>query len=102
MRIFDCTLFYDEDMILEIRLKMLDRYVDKFVICESKYTHSGAEKKLNFDIKKFSDFKKKIIYIPIDNEPDGLIYKKKIMIFLKNLFTEEQTVLKELHIKEIN
>jgi len=77
MKIFDCTLFYDEDMILEIRLNMLNKYVDKFVISESKYTHSGEKKKLNFDIKKFSDFKKKIIYIPIDDEQDGLIYKKK-------------------------
>ena len=89
MKIFDCTLFYDEDMILEIRLNILNKYVDKFVIAESMYTHSGAKKELNFDIRKFSDFKKKIIYIPIDNEPDGLIYKKKIMIFLKNLLTEE-------------
>ena len=77
MKIFDCTLFYDEDMILEIRLNILNKYVDKFVISESKYTHSGEKKKLNFDIKKFSDFKKKIIYIPIDDEPDGLIYQKK-------------------------
>ncbi len=77
MKIFDCTLFYDEDMILEIRLNMLNKYVDKFVICESKYTHSGAEKRLNFDIKKFSEFKKKIIYIPVNNEPEGLIYEEK-------------------------
>ena len=40
MKIFDCTLFYDEDMILEIRLNMLNKYVDKFVISESKYTHN--------------------------------------------------------------
>ena len=84
MKIFDCTLFYDEDMILEIRFNILNKYVDKFVISESKYTHSGARKKLNFDIKKFSDFKKKIIYIPIDDEPDGLIYQKK-----NNNFFEE-------------
>ena len=77
MKIFDCTLFCDEVMILEIRLNILNKYVDKFVISESEYTHSGEKKKLNFDIKKFSDFKKKIIYIPIDNEPDVLIYKKK-------------------------
>ena len=62
MKIFDCTLFYDEDLILEVRLNMLDKYVDKFVISESKFTHSGKEKKLNFDIKKFSSFKSKIIY----------------------------------------
>ena len=77
MRIFDCTLFYDEDMILEIRLNMLDKYVDKFIICESKYTHSGQKKELNFDISKFSKFKNKIIYLTLDNEPDDLIYQKE-------------------------
>ena len=77
MKIFDCTIFLDENMMFEVLLNTLDKYVDKFVISESKYTHSGEKKKLNFDIKKFSDFKKKIIYIPIDDEPDGLIYKKK-------------------------
>ena len=77
MKIFDCTLFYDENMILEIRLNMLDKYVDKFVISESMYTHSGAKKKLNFNINNFSDFKKKIIYIPIENEPEDLLYEQK-------------------------
>ena len=77
MKIFDCTLFYDEHMILEIRLNMLNKYVDKFIISESKYTHSGAKKKLNFNIKRFSEFKNKIIYIPIENEPSDLIYEKK-------------------------
>ena len=84
MKIFDCTLFCDEDMILEIRLNILNKYVDKFVISESKYTHSGAKKKLNFDIKKFPEFKKKIIYIPIENEPDGLIYEKRDNGFSEN------------------
>ncbi len=56
MKILIALYFIDEDMILEIRLNMLNKYVDKFVICESKYTHSGAEKRLNFDIKKFSEF----------------------------------------------
>ena len=77
MKIFDCTLFYDEDLILEVRLNMLDKYVDKFIICESKYTHSGQKKKLNFDISKFSKFKNKIIYLTLDNEPDDLIYQKE-------------------------
>ena len=54
MKIYDCTLFYDEDMILEIRLNMLNKYVDKFVISESAYTHSGVKKKLNYDINNFS------------------------------------------------
>jgi len=83
MKIFDCTLFYDESMILELRLNMLNKYVDKFVISESKYTHSGAKKKLNFDINKFSEFKKKIIYIPIEDEPEDLVYEKKNNVFLE-------------------
>ena len=77
MKIFDCTLYYDEDLILELRLNMLDQYVDKFVISESKFTHSGKEKKLNFNIEKFSRFKNKIIYLPIEKEPESLIYERK-------------------------
>ena len=74
MKIFDCTLYYDEDLILELRLNILNKHVDKFVISESKFSHSGREKKLNFNINKFSEFKNKIIYIVCDDEPEGLIY----------------------------
>ena len=76
MKIFDCTLYYDEDLILETRLNILDKHVDKFVICESTFTHSGKEKKLNFDIKKFSSFKNKIIYLINDTEPKNLVYSQ--------------------------
>ena len=76
MKIFDCTLYYDEDLILETRLNILDKYIHKFVICESKFTHSGKEKKLNFNIKKFSKFKSKIIYLINDTEPNNLIYSQ--------------------------
>ena len=74
MKIFDCTLYYDEDLILETRLNILDKFVDKFVICESTFTHSGKEKKLNFDIKKFDKFKNKIIYLVNESEPQNLSY----------------------------
>ena len=40
MKLFDCTLYYDEDLILEARLNILSKYFDKFIICEAKYTHS--------------------------------------------------------------
>ena len=73
MKKFDCTLYYDEDLILDLRLNILSKYFDKFIICESKFTHSGREKKLNFNINKFSNFKKKIEYIIHDNEPEGII-----------------------------
>jgi beta-1,4-mannosyl-glycoprotein beta-1,4-N-acetylglucosaminyltransferase len=75
MKKFDCTLYYDEDLILDLRLNILNKFFDKFIICEAKYTHSGREKKLNFDIRKFSNFKNKIEYIVQENEPDNIIYE---------------------------
>ena len=74
MRIFDCTTFYDENFILDVRFNILDPFVDKFVICESAFSHSGKKKKFNFDISKFEKFKHKIIYLKIDHEPNNLIY----------------------------
>ena len=78
MKLFDCTTYHNEDLILEARFNILNKYFDKFIICEAKYTHSGEEKKLNFDLKKFSQFKNKIIYIVQDNEPDNLVYHSQI------------------------
>ena len=77
MKLYDCSLYYDEDLILNIRLNILNKYFDKFVICESTYSHSGRKKKLNFNINNFSEFKDKIIYVVSDEEPDDLIYKIK-------------------------
>ena len=78
MRIFDCTTFYNENFILDVRFNILDPYVDKFIVCESGYSHSGEKKNFNFDINKFEKFKNKIIYLKIDKEPEGLKY------FIKN------------------
>ena len=72
MKIFDCFLFFDEDIQLDIRLNVLDQYVDKFVIVESKFTHSGVKRKPLFDIKKYKKFENKIIYILLDNETENL------------------------------
>ena len=76
MKVYDCTLYHDEDLILELRFNILSKFVDKFVICESKFSHSGREKKLNFNIKKFPEFKKKIIYLVSTDEPSELIFDK--------------------------
>jgi len=62
-------MFFDEEMLLDLRLNVMDKYVDKFVITESTYMHSGKSKKLIFDINKFHKFKDKIIYIVVDEEP---------------------------------
>ena len=34
-------MFFDEEMLLELRLNTLDKFVDKFIIVESAYTHNG-------------------------------------------------------------
>ena len=77
MKLFDCTTYYDEEMILDLRFNMLNQYIDKFIVCEAKFTHSGRKKKLNFDINKFSKFKDKIIYLVVEKEPENLIYEDK-------------------------
>ena len=73
MKIYDCFMFSDEKMILDIRLNVLNEHVDHFVIVESKYKHNGDVKNRNFDISQYSKFKNKIIYIYLDNEPNGLV-----------------------------
>ena len=59
MKIFDCFMYFDEDIVLDVRLNTLDEYVDHFVIVESTFTHKGEKRDLKFDIKKFLKFKKK-------------------------------------------
>lgn len=65
-------MFFDEEMLLSVRLKTLNKYVDKFIIVESKYTHSGDKKKLIFDINKYAEFKNKINYVVTDNFAEGI------------------------------
>ena len=81
MKIIDCFNYFDEDMMLEIRLSTLFDYVDEFVICEATLDHAGNEKKLNFDIKKFDKYEKKIKYIVINDLP------KFVKSFKKNWHT---------------
>ena len=58
---------------LDVRFHALNDYVEKFIVTESLYSHSGQPKKLNFDINNYPKFKDKIIYLVIDQEPDDLI-----------------------------
>ena len=81
---------------LGVRFNILNKHVDKFVIAEAKYSHSGDKKKLNFNINKFSEFKKKIIYLVIENEPDDILYEKK-----NNIFFEKKEHMRVNSIKRI-
>ena len=61
-------MYFDEDLLLDLRLNILNEYVKKFVITEATYTHNGTKKKLNFDVNKFQKFKDKINYIVVDKQ----------------------------------
>ena len=68
--IYDCFMFFDELMLLEIRLKELSPVVDKFVLVEATHTHSGKPKRLYYDEVKdsevFAPFKDRIIHLIYD------------------------------------
>ena len=68
MKIFDCFMYFDEDIVLDVRLNYLNNYVDKFVIIEAKYNHKGERREPKFNIKNFYKFKNKIIYLLINKE----------------------------------
>ena len=72
MSVYDCFQYFNEDHIVDLRFNILNDYVSKFVIAESKFSHSGKEKPLNFDINNFPKFKDKIQYLVIVNEPNGI------------------------------
>ena len=69
-------MYFDEDLLLDIRFNILNKYVKKFVICEAAFLHNGNAKKLKFEIEKFKKFKDKIIYLTVENQPANLIIKK--------------------------
>jgi len=69
MKIFDCFMYFDEEIVLDLRLNTLNEFVDFFVIVESIYNHKGEERKLLFDLNKFKKFEKKIIYLVYKENP---------------------------------
>ena len=97
-------MFFDEEMLLDIRLNTLDKFIDKFVIVESLYTHSGKEKKLIFDINKYSKFKSKINYIITKDIPSGIeqISKDDSLVDITNKEIMNALRRENLQRKEIN
>ena len=88
--IFDCFTYFNDDLITELRLNILNNYVDKFVIVEATTDHSGKKKDLNFNIKKFEQFEKKIRYIIVDDLPKNtkpFYYNKRM--WHENMVREE-------------
>ena len=99
MKIFDCFIFNHEIELLEIRLNVLDDYVDKFVITEGDLTFSGKSKHSYFLEHKdvFSKWKDKIILneitIPSLESPwDREIYSRNSVMNL-DIFEDDDLIL---------
>ena len=73
MKVFDVFLFGYELDLLEIRLNILDPYVDYFVFSESKWAFSGMEKGLYYrdNKERFKKFEHKIIYNEIPDPTEN-------------------------------
>lgn len=70
-KIIDCFIFYNEIELLNYRLNVLNKVVDKFVIVEATHTFSGEKKQMYFKENEntFETFKEKIIHIVVDDLP---------------------------------
>jgi beta-1,4-mannosyl-glycoprotein beta-1,4-N-acetylglucosaminyltransferase len=71
MKIFDCIIYLDEDFLLDLRFNILNNYVDYFVVVESSKTWQNNKKNFNFNFKNFKSFSHKIIYIKVEDMPEG-------------------------------
>tara|TARA_Y100000590_G_scaffold461624_1_gene623645 strand:+ start:645 stop:1454 length:810 start_codon:yes stop_codon:yes gene_type:complete len=109
MALYDCFQFFNEEHILDLRLNILDEYVDFFVVVESTTDHQGNKKKLNFDKKKFKKFEKKIIYIVVDDTAESIKkphigqnsqverhQRNSIMKGLKNCYDEDLVMISDV------
>ena len=63
-KIIDCITFYDENLLTNARFEILKDVVDKFIVCESLFDHSGNSKKINFKLKN-TNFSDKVEHIVI-------------------------------------
>jgi len=96
MNIIDCFMYYDEDMVLDIRLNTLDKYVSHFIICEANFNHNGTKREFRFNVNNFSKFKNKIIYIPLNNQPENLrLINKDDTTLVKNSKILDNALLRE-------
>ena len=69
MKIIDTTTYFEEKLMMDLRFKILNPYVDQFIVCEARFTHSGKEKEINFKKENYAEFEHKIVHQIIDKEP---------------------------------
>ena len=78
MKIIDTTTYFEEELMMNLRFNILNNYVDKFIVSEARFTHSGQEKDIKFNKKNFPKFEDKIMHIILDKEPEEIIKKKRL------------------------
>ncbi len=78
MRVYDCFTFFNELDLLEFRLRLLEDYVDYFIIAESNLTHAGHPKEYFYDRNKerFAKWHHKIIHLPVTQTTEGLSFNQ--------------------------
>ena len=42
---------------MDLRFNILNEYVEKFIVVESRFSHSGNKKKLNFNLNNYKNLK---------------------------------------------
>jgi len=78
MKIIDTTTFFEEHLMMDLRFNILNAFVDHFIVCEARFTHSGKEKEINFNKSDYPEFEDKITHLIIDKEPIDIIKKDKL------------------------
>ena len=75
-KIYDCFLFDHELDMLNLRLHEMDKHVDRFILIESRNSHTGKDKELFFQKNKalFNKFNHKIEHVVIDL-PNKVLYE---------------------------
>jgi len=78
MKIIDTTTYFEEKLMMNLRFNILNSYVDNFIVCEARFTHSGKSKDINFKKKDYPEFEHKITHLIIDKEPIDIIKKDNL------------------------
>ena len=100
-------MYFDEDLVLDVRLNFLNEFVDQFVIIESEYNHRGEKRVPLFKIDKFKKYKDKIKYVLTNDIPAGIerinkedesgeVYRKSIFNASKRESLQRNQILKGL------
>lgn len=67
MSVYECSMFLNENDLLEVKINEHWDFVDKFIIVEAGETHTGLKKPFNFDHERFKPYAEKIIYVTFDS-----------------------------------